>query len=51
MTILLYSSDLSELVNHADRVLVLFRGRIVAAFAREELDEERLLAPVMGATA
>jgi ribose transport system ATP-binding protein len=50
MTILLHSSDLTELVSHADRVLVLFRGRIVATFAGGELDEERLLAPVMGAT-
>jgi hypothetical protein len=45
------SSDLSELAEHADRVLVLFRGAVVAELARHELDEERLLAPVMGASA
>jgi len=50
-SVLFYSSDLSELVEHADRVLVLYRGALVATFVRGELDLERLLAPVMGATA
>jgi ABC-type sugar transport system ATPase subunit len=50
-SILFHSSDLSELAEHADRVLVFFRGAVVAELARHELDEERLLAPVMGASA
>lgn len=50
-SVLFHSSDLSELVEHADRVLVLYRGALVATFVRSELELERLLAPVMGGTA
>jgi ABC-type sugar transport system ATPase subunit len=48
---LFYSSDLTELVEHADRVLVLFRGAIVATLERGEIATERLLSLVMGASA
>jgi len=50
-SVVFHSSDLSELVEHADHVLVLFRGALVATFTRSELDVERLLAPVMGGVA
>ena len=42
-SILYYSSDVQELVNVADRVLVMSRGRIVASLAGDELDEEAIL--------
>jgi len=49
--ILMYSSDLDELCEIADRILVLFEGRIVARVERSEATRERLLAPLMGANA
>jgi ABC-type sugar transport system ATPase subunit len=51
MSILFRSSDLAELCALADRVLVLFDGRLVATLGRAELDESRLLSLMMGAAA
>jgi ABC-type sugar transport system ATPase subunit len=48
---LFFSSDLSELTEHADRVLALFRGVPVATLTRPELTTERLLSLIMGAQA
>ena len=45
------SSDLGELVEHADRVLVLFRGALVAEVSREALEQDRLLTLTMGGAA
>ncbi|HMN84441.1 MAG TPA: sugar ABC transporter ATP-binding protein [Bauldia sp.] len=42
--ILFISSDLDELLAVSDRILVLSRGEVVAAFPRAELDRERILA-------
>jgi ABC-type sugar transport system ATPase subunit len=50
-SVLFASSDLGELVEHADRVLVLFRGALVADLPRAELDEDRLLTLAMGGSA
>jgi ribose transport system ATP-binding protein len=50
-SVLFASSDLSELVEHADRVLVLFRGKLVADVPRAELEEDRLLTLSMGGVA
>jgi ribose transport system ATP-binding protein len=41
--VLIVSSDLTELVGLADRVLVFFRGAIVADVAAGEVDQDRLL--------
>jgi len=41
--VLIVSSDLAELEGLADRVLVFFRGRIVADVAAREVDQDRLL--------
>jgi hypothetical protein len=38
-------------VEHADRVLVLFRGALVADVPRAELEEDRLLTLSMGGAA
>jgi simple sugar transport system ATP-binding protein len=40
--VLLVSADLAELLSLCDRVAVLYGGRLVAAFARGEADEEAL---------
>ena len=45
--ILFYSSDLPEIVNVADRALVLRNGRLAAMLAREELSEHRILSEAM----
>jgi ABC-type sugar transport system ATPase subunit len=50
-SVLFASSDLAELVEHADRVLVLFRGELVADVPRAELEADRLLALSMGGAA
>jgi ribose transport system ATP-binding protein len=50
-SVLFASSDLGELVEHADRVLVLFRGTLVADVPSAELEEDRLLTLSMGGAA
>jgi ABC-type sugar transport system ATPase subunit len=49
--ILLHGTELDELVSVAHRVLVFYRGRLVASFRQKELTRERLLASMMGAAA
>ncbi len=49
--ILLISADLAELLDLSDRILVLFRGRIAAEFARDEATESRIGAAMVGARA
>jgi ribose transport system ATP-binding protein len=46
--VILYSTDLDELVHLADRVLVLYQGRVVAELLRPDLDAEAILAPMTG---
>ena len=41
--VLIVSSDLTELFGLADRVLIFFRGAIVADVAASEVDQDRLL--------
>jgi ABC-type uncharacterized transport system ATPase subunit len=45
--ILLVSSELDEILQLSDRIVVLFSGRVVAEFARGEADEKRI-GQVMG---
>ena len=40
--ILLISEELSELLRLADRIAVLYEGRLVGEFARQQVDVERL---------
>ncbi len=47
--VLLVSSDLRELLALADRIAVMFKGRLVAVLPRAEADEERLGAHMTGA--
>jgi general nucleoside transport system ATP-binding protein len=48
--ILLVSAELSEILALADRVAVMYRGRIVATLSRREATEERLGPLMTGAT-
>ncbi len=40
--VLLLSSELEEVLQLSDRVLVIFRGKIVGSFSREDLDENKI---------
>jgi ribose transport system ATP-binding protein len=48
--ILLYSTEVSEIVNLCDRALVLYRGRLAAELSREQLTEENILVAALGTT-
>lgn len=48
--VVLVSSELDELAQLSDRILVLFRGRTQGCFPRAELDRGRLLALTMGSS-
>jgi ribose transport system ATP-binding protein len=47
--IFMLSSDLLELVGMCDRVLVIYRGRLVGEFSGDDLNSDRLLAASAGA--
>lgn len=46
--LLLSSPDLEEIIDLSDRILVMYRGRIVAEFTRENLDEDLLALALIG---
>lgn len=46
--ILVASSELEELTGLCDRILVMYRNRIVAEFQREEFDRQRILMAAFG---
>lgn len=50
ISIILSSSELPELVNLTDRTLVFYKGKIVAEFDSEKIDEEELVAAQIGQT-
>jgi ribose transport system ATP-binding protein len=50
ISIIMTSSELPELVNLPDRCIVLYKGRIVAEFTRDTIDEEKLVAAQIGQT-
>ena len=47
ISIILISSELTEVINLADRVLVMHNGHITGEFAREDATEENVLAAAM----
>lgn len=49
--VLFYSTEIPELVGLCDRVLVIYRGRIVAEVAADALSEDRIGAAMLGADA
>jgi ribose transport system ATP-binding protein len=46
--VLLYSTEIPELVHLSDRVLVFYRGRVAAAILGERLTEEEILRAALG---
>lgn len=48
--IIFVSSDLEETVEMCDRILVMYRGNLVAEYARGDIDSDRLLAVASGAS-
>ena len=43
ITIIMVSSDLNEIMNMCDRVIVMKNGRITGEVSREELSQERIM--------
>jgi len=50
ISILLTTSEMDELLTLSHRILVFHRGRIAAAFSREDASRETILAAAMGLT-
>ncbi|MGQ9616654.1 MAG: sugar ABC transporter ATP-binding protein [Spirochaetota bacterium] len=48
ISIIMTSSELPELINLPDRCIVLYKGRIVAEFTRNTIEEEKLVAAQIG---
>jgi ribose transport system ATP-binding protein len=46
--VLVFASDVQELLLHCDRVLVMYEGRIVEALAGEAMNEQRVMAASFG---
>jgi len=46
--ILVFASDVQELLLHCDRILVMYEGRIVEALAGEAMNEQRVMAASFG---
>jgi ribose transport system ATP-binding protein len=49
VAVLYYSTEIPELVNICDRVLVMYRGRIVKELIGGEITEESIMTPALGA--
>lgn len=50
MAALVIAFDLDELMEHCDRIAALFKGAIVAEFARDEFSRRSIGAAMVGAT-
>jgi ribose transport system ATP-binding protein len=48
-SVLFYSTEMAELVNLCDRVLVMYGGRIVAEFREDAIDEKQIISAALGA--
>jgi rhamnose transport system ATP-binding protein len=48
--VLMISSELPEVLGMADRIVVLFEGRVSRQFLRAEADEDQVMAAATGAT-
>lgn len=49
--VLLYSTEMTELVNLCDRVMVMYDGAVVDAVAGDDIDEERMMRGALGGVA
>jgi len=50
-SILFYSTDVPELVNICDRVVVLYQGRLARTLERAEISEESIMLAALGGAA
>ena len=48
ISVILISSDLSEVIQESDRILVMHNGRVEAEFAHGDFDLERITASAFG---
>jgi rhamnose transport system ATP-binding protein len=48
LAVLMISSELPEVLGMADRVVVLFEGRVMRQFARAEADEDSIMRAATG---
>ena len=46
--VLFYSTEIAELVNLCDRVLVMYGGRVVRELGGEDISEENIMRPALG---
>jgi ribose transport system ATP-binding protein len=46
--ILFYSTDITELINLSDRVLVIYRGAVAATLSHEQISEEHIMRHALG---
>lgn len=50
VSILLISSDMEEVVELADRAVIMYQGRINAEFAKEDINQDNLMSAAFGVT-
>ncbi|WHH58178.1 sugar ABC transporter ATP-binding protein [Petroclostridium sp. X23] len=48
VTVIMYSSDLMEVIGMSDRVLVMYEGRITAEINKDEINEENIMRGAVG---
>jgi len=48
--ILLHSTEIPEIVNLCDRILVLYEGQVVAEFEGHDVSEEQVTTAMLGVT-
>jgi len=47
MSVILYASDNEELIEHCDRLLIMYEGQIVATLVGEEINDDAIVATSM----
>jgi ribose transport system ATP-binding protein len=47
MSVILYASDIEELVEYCDRILIMYEGRVVSELEGEDINEDRIITASM----
>ncbi len=47
MSVVLYASDIEELVEYCDRILIMYEGRVVAALEGDDINEDKIITTSM----